>query len=114
LKGLPDEEPCLALARTFLSIQDRLWPELANTDAVPKPSAEEARKMAKEFKARFLGEHAELEGHSFPCGKTRNTMEIDEEAAVWIRQLFHLYTEEKWSPLKIGRYFNEKIVVTIE
>jgi DNA invertase Pin-like site-specific DNA recombinase len=43
-------------------------------------------------------------------GKTRHTIEIDKEAAAWVKELFRLYTEEKWSLLKIGRYFNEQAV----
>ena len=50
----------LELARTYLEIQARLWPELAGTTAVPAADAATIAAMADDFERRFRQQSAEV------------------------------------------------------
>ena len=52
-KGLPDEKALLDLARTYLEIQHRLWPQLVG-NLLPAMSDSEIEAMAAVFRERFL------------------------------------------------------------
>lgn len=52
-KGLPDEKALLDLARTYLEIQHRLWPQLVGT-LLPAISEAEIEGLAAAFRERFL------------------------------------------------------------
>jgi len=51
--GLPDRKDLLGLARSYLEIQNRLWPQLAGTAAVPDPTDAVLEAMADAFDRRF-------------------------------------------------------------
>lgn len=51
--GLPDRKDLLGLARSYLEIQTRLWPQLAGTAAVPDPTDAVLEAMADAFDRRF-------------------------------------------------------------
>ncbi|NDC53759.1 MAG: hypothetical protein EBZ74_05580 [Planctomycetia bacterium] len=51
--GLPDRKDLLGLARSYLEIQSRLWPQLAGTAAVPEPTDAVLEAMADAFERRF-------------------------------------------------------------
>ena len=51
--GLPDRKDLLGLARSYLDIQSRLWPQLAGTAAVPEPTDAVLEAMADAFERRF-------------------------------------------------------------
>jgi len=57
--GMPERSGLLDLARTYLETQNRLWPELAGTTAVPAPVAATIAAMADDFEKRFRQQHAE-------------------------------------------------------
>ena len=56
---MPERSGLLDLARTYLETQNRLWPELAGTTAVPAPVAATIAAMADDFEKRFRQQHAE-------------------------------------------------------
>ena len=57
--GMPGRDGLLDLARTYLEVQARLWPNLAGTAAVPAPDAATIAAMADDFERRFRQQHAE-------------------------------------------------------
>ena len=57
--GMPERSGLLDLARTYLEVQARLWPELIGTAAVPDASATTIAAMADDFEERFRQQHAE-------------------------------------------------------
>jgi len=57
--GMPERSGLLDLARTYLETQNQLWPELADTTAVPAPVAATITAMADDFEKRFRQQHAE-------------------------------------------------------
>ena len=52
-KGLPDEKALLDLARTYLELQHRLWPQLVG-NLLPAMNDSEIEAMAAAFRERFL------------------------------------------------------------
>jgi DNA invertase Pin-like site-specific DNA recombinase len=58
--GMPGREGLLDLARTYLEVQARLWPELAGTTAVPAADAATIAAMADDFERRFRQQQAEV------------------------------------------------------
>jgi DNA invertase Pin-like site-specific DNA recombinase len=58
--GMPGREGLLDLARTYLEVQARLWPELAGTTAVPAADAATIAAMADDFERRFRQLHADV------------------------------------------------------
>ena len=58
--GMPGREGLLDLARTYLETQDRLWPDLAGTPAVPVADAPTIATMADDFERRFRQQHADV------------------------------------------------------
>jgi hypothetical protein len=58
--GLPEREGLLDLARTYLEVQARLWPELVGTAAVPAADAATIAAMADDFERRFRTQAAEI------------------------------------------------------
>lgn len=57
--GIPERSGLLDLARTYLEVQARLWPELIGTAAVPEASATTIAAMADDFEERFRQQLAE-------------------------------------------------------
>ncbi len=57
-KGLPDEKALLDLARTYLEIQHRLWPQLVG-NLLPVMNDSEIEAMAVAFRERFLSGRVE-------------------------------------------------------
>jgi DNA invertase Pin-like site-specific DNA recombinase len=58
--GLPGRTGLLDLARTYLEVQARLWPELVGTAAVPAADAATIAAMADDFERRFRQQHSEV------------------------------------------------------
>ncbi len=58
--GLPGRTGLLDLARTYLEVQARLWPELVGTAAVPAADAATIAAMADGFERRFRQQHSEV------------------------------------------------------
>ena len=58
--GMPGREGLLDLARTYLEVQARLWPELAGTTAVPAADPATIAAMADDFERRFRQLHADV------------------------------------------------------
>ncbi|HEX6987342.1 MAG TPA: hypothetical protein VF170_18335, partial [Planctomycetaceae bacterium] len=54
-KGLPDPETLNGLAKLYLDVQRRLWPDLARRGLLPKPTPKAVERLAAEFEARFRG-----------------------------------------------------------
>jgi site-specific DNA recombinase len=57
--GMPERQGLLDLARTYLEVQARLWPDLVGTAAVPATDAVTIAAMADDFERRFRQQHAE-------------------------------------------------------
>jgi site-specific DNA recombinase len=57
--GMPERQGLLDLARTYLEVQARLWPDLAGTPAVPAADPATIAAMADDFKRRFRQQCAE-------------------------------------------------------
>ena len=57
--GMPGRQGLLDLARTYVEVQARLWPDLAGTAAVPAADAATIAAMADDFERRFRQQHAE-------------------------------------------------------
>jgi len=57
--GLPQRTGLMDLARTYLEVQARLWPDLAGTTAVPAADAATIAAMADDFERRFRQQQAE-------------------------------------------------------
>jgi site-specific DNA recombinase len=57
--GMPERQGLLDLARTYLEVQARLWPDLAGTPAVPAADPATIAAMADAFERRFRQQHAE-------------------------------------------------------
>ncbi|MFM7245313.1 MAG: recombinase family protein, partial [Planctomycetaceae bacterium] len=57
--GMPERPGLLDLARTYLTNQARLWPELAGTAAVPAADSATIEAMADDFERRFRQQQAE-------------------------------------------------------
>jgi site-specific DNA recombinase len=57
--GMPERSGLLDLARTYLETQNRLWPELVGTPAVPAADAATIAAMADDFERRFRQQQAE-------------------------------------------------------
>lgn len=53
-KGLPDEKSRRDLARTYLEVQGRLWPDLVVLGLLPPPDEENVNRLAEQFTGRFL------------------------------------------------------------
>ena len=51
--GMPERQGLLDLARTYLEVQARLWPDLAGTAAVPAADPATIAAMADDFERRF-------------------------------------------------------------
>jgi site-specific DNA recombinase len=51
--GMPERQGLLDLARTYLEVQARLWPDLAGTAAVPTADPATIAAMADDFERRF-------------------------------------------------------------
>jgi len=56
---MPERQGLLELARTYLEVQARLWPDLAGTTAVPAADAAMIAAMADDFERRFRQQQAE-------------------------------------------------------
>ena len=54
-RGLPSDDALADLAKTYLEIQRRLWPQADLRRELPKPTTDNMLRMAGEFKRRFLG-----------------------------------------------------------
>ena len=57
--GMPERQGLVDLARTYLEVQARLWPDLAGTAAVPAADPATIAAMADDFERRFRQQHAE-------------------------------------------------------
>jgi site-specific DNA recombinase len=57
--GMPERQGLLDLARTYLEVQARLWPDLAGTPAVPAADPATIAAMADDFERRFRQQCAE-------------------------------------------------------
>jgi DNA invertase Pin-like site-specific DNA recombinase len=57
---MPERQGLLDLARTYLEVQARLWPDLAGTAAVPAPDAATIAAMADDFERRFRQQLADV------------------------------------------------------
>ena len=57
--GMPERQGLLDLARTYLEVQARLWPDLVGTAAVPAADPATIAAMADDFERRFRHQHAE-------------------------------------------------------
>jgi DNA invertase Pin-like site-specific DNA recombinase len=57
---MPERQGLLDLARTYLEVQARLWPELAGTTAVPAADPATIAAMADDFERRFRQLHADV------------------------------------------------------
>ena len=57
--GMPERQGLLDLARTYLEVQARLWPDLVGTAAVPAAAPATIAAMADDFERRFRQQHAE-------------------------------------------------------
>ena len=55
-KGLPDEAARLELARTYLTLQRRLWPELVRAKFLPPITPKSVAELANQFRDLFLGD----------------------------------------------------------
>jgi site-specific DNA recombinase len=60
LRGLPSFKELKNLARTYLIMQHRLWPELSKSPLLPLVTNEAVAEMAKQFKKRFLRRRLDL------------------------------------------------------
>ena len=58
--GLPGRAGLLDLARTYLEVQARHWPELVSTAAVPAIDAATIAAMADDFERRFRTQAADI------------------------------------------------------
>ena len=58
--GMPERQGLLDLARTYLEVQARLWPDLVGTAAVPAADPATIAAMADDFERRFRQQHAEV------------------------------------------------------
>ena len=58
--GMPERQGLLDLARTYLEVQARLWPDLAGTAAVPAADPATIAAMADDFERRFRQQHADV------------------------------------------------------
>jgi DNA invertase Pin-like site-specific DNA recombinase len=58
--GMPERQGLLDLARTYLEVQARLWPDLVGTAAVPAADAVTIAAMADDFERRFRQQHADV------------------------------------------------------
>ncbi|MFM8735662.1 MAG: hypothetical protein ACKOC8_10765, partial [Pirellulales bacterium] len=58
--GLPERSGLMDLARTYLEVQARLWPDLVGTAAVPAVDPATIAAMADDFERRFRQQHAEV------------------------------------------------------
>jgi DNA invertase Pin-like site-specific DNA recombinase len=67
-KGLPDEVALRELALVYLDYQHRLWPDLAQSGALPPNTAEAVAELAEDFRQRFLGSKQVLLDVSQPSG----------------------------------------------
>jgi DNA invertase Pin-like site-specific DNA recombinase len=56
-RGMPGSEALRELARTYLELQHRLWPERAESDSLPERTDENVEFLVDEFKRRFLVEN---------------------------------------------------------
>jgi DNA invertase Pin-like site-specific DNA recombinase len=65
--GMPERTGLLDLARTYLEVQTRLWPDLAGTPAVPTADASTIAAMADDFERLFRSQVVEV----FHDGATR-------------------------------------------
>jgi DNA invertase Pin-like site-specific DNA recombinase len=54
--GLPDSKTLLDLARKYLEVQRKLWPELVKQKVLPSITEENIRRMAEQFHIRFIGQ----------------------------------------------------------
>ena len=57
--GMPGRQGLLDLARTYVEVQARLWPELIGTAAIPEATATTITAMADDFEERFRQQNAE-------------------------------------------------------
>jgi hypothetical protein len=57
---MPERQGLLDLARTYLEVQARLWPDLVGTTAVPAADAATIAAMADDFERRFRQLHADV------------------------------------------------------
>lgn len=53
-RGLPARGDLIDLAKTYLELQRRHWPELVEKGLLPPPTLAHAERLADEFEARFL------------------------------------------------------------
>lgn len=55
-KGLPDEAARKDLARTYIDLQRRLWPELVRTKLLPQATTKSVTEMADQFRDLYIGD----------------------------------------------------------
>lgn len=84
-RGLADPKLVRTLARAYLILQAKLWPKLAKDGTIPKPTKATVRKMASDFRVRFLDPGADPSNAVVPMGATI--------AAAYLR-----YSSEKSNP----------------
>ncbi|MEI8228628.1 MAG: recombinase family protein [Planctomycetota bacterium] len=58
--GMPERQGLLDLARTYLEVQARLWPDLVGTAAVPAADPATITAMADDFERRFRQQNADV------------------------------------------------------
>ena len=58
-RGLPSDVALRELARTYLELQHRLWPEFVHAGNLPGLTDQNVHALADDFKRRFLGQHRE-------------------------------------------------------
>ncbi|HCO22542.1 MAG TPA: hypothetical protein DIT97_05565, partial [Gimesia maris] len=51
-RGLPPDQELIALAKTYLELQHKLWPEIVKAGLLPEPVSEVLTEMVENFKSR--------------------------------------------------------------
>lgn len=58
-RGLPPDQELIALAKTYLELQHKLWPEMVKAGLLPEPVPEVLTEMVENFKSRHQTEGAD-------------------------------------------------------
>jgi DNA invertase Pin-like site-specific DNA recombinase len=65
-RGLPPDQELAALATQYLSLQRKLWPDLAKAGLIPEPTTDNVAQMVDDFKVRHrVGEVDAAKWHPF-------------------------------------------------
>lgn len=58
-RGLPPDQELIALAKTYLELQHKLWPEIVKAGLLPEPTSEVLTEMVENFKSRHQTSRAD-------------------------------------------------------